>query len=292
MEEAPQTVSGTPTGHADEPSGASSTARLEEQVTLVENALIDAEVAVETLRVELDNLALAHHQRLGPTYRRLDELEALIAETIAARTGAPGDVRRAHEARGVLEDLPDLDALFSAPGADTSQDPDGDATVGGQQGGGRHAASPQAAEPEAPRRVRPSKKAQRLYRELARRAHPDLTQDPEDKERRSAFIARVNDAYGRGDESALLALADEWMAAPADASEREEAGRARRLLGRLEWMRSRIGQLTEEHERLEASPMGQLRQLAPDDPDTLLLQLAEQLLAEVAKKEAELAELA
>ncbi|OIV38183.1 hypothetical protein BIV57_06975 [Mangrovactinospora gilvigrisea] len=248
-------------------------ARLEEQVAKVEAAMLDAEVAVETLRVELDNLAHAHHRRLGPLYRRLDELDALIAEATAARSGAADDVRLAVEARGRLDAdlLRELDELEGRLGPAAAPSPEEDGA-------------------QTPRRVRPGREAQRLYRELARRVHPDLVRDGASKERRSAFLARVNEAYAAGDESALLALADEWMADPESAPPAEAVeDRAGWLLGRLERMQARITALTEEHARLDAGPMAGLLRLAPDDPDGLLEMLAEQLLGEVAEKEQQLA---
>ena len=66
-----------------------------------------------------DNFALVHHQRLGPMYVRLDELDALIAEARAARSGNAEDLRRAYEARSVLEPMPDLASFFGeTEGAD------------------------------------------------------------------------------------------------------------------------------------------------------------------------------
>jgi hypothetical protein len=54
--------------------------RLARAVRAAEQALIEFEIAVETYRVEVDNFSRLHHQRLGPMYARLDELDALIAE--------------------------------------------------------------------------------------------------------------------------------------------------------------------------------------------------------------------
>ncbi|NED86319.1 hypothetical protein G3I76_40305, partial [Streptomyces sp. SID11233] len=63
-------------------------ARLERAVRAAEQALIEYEIAVETFRIEVENFSRLHHQRLGPVYARLDELDALIAEARAARTGS------------------------------------------------------------------------------------------------------------------------------------------------------------------------------------------------------------
>ena len=253
--------------------------QLEEQIALAETEWVDAEVAVETLRVELDNFALVHHQRLGPMYMRLDELDALIAEATAARSGDPEDIRRAFEARSVLEPMPDLEAFFAEP-----EEPAG-------PGAGPEAAEPlPPLIPQEPQRIRPDREAQRLYRDLARRAHPDLAQDPAEQELRGAFIARVNEAYSRGDVLALAALAEEWAGETGD-SGAPEAGTPERmawLRQRLEWLTARLARITAARAELEGSPMGQLLMLLPDDPDALLNILAEQLLESVAGRQAEL----
>jgi hypothetical protein len=252
--------------HTDPPTAAQAEEQwLEERVAVLEAAWMDAEIALETLRVEMDNFALVHHQRLGPVYARLDELDALIAEALAARTGDPEDIRRAYEARRVVEPMPDLDAYFAA--RDGEQPP------------------PPPAFDDGPRRIRPSREVQRRYRDLARRAHPDLVTDPAEKERRGAFIARVNAAYAAGDLTELEALAAEWQAGPDGAPAAGAPDRIGWLRRRLEWLAARIERLAEQHEELARTPIGELLRLNPEDPDALLEQLAEQLLAEAADRQ-------
>jgi rhodanese-related sulfurtransferase len=248
---------------------------LEERVAATELAWLTLDVDVATLRVEIDNFALIHHQRLGPLYARLDELEALVAEARAARTGDPEDLRRAAEARQVVAELPDLDALF----ADLR---DAEAARGDQ----RQPSEPPAA--ELPRKVRPGKEAQRLYRELARAAHPDLTTDPGEQQRRSAFIARANEAYGNGDTAELLRLTEEWSTAPEAAPHPQAPERGQWLRQRLDWLGARIAELAAEQVRLESSPMGSLLAMAPGEPEQLLAELADQLLATAAERQREL----
>lgn len=140
-----------------------------------------------------------------------------------------------------------------------------------------------------PKRVRPSEEARRLYRELARKAHPDLAQDETERQRRDEFIARVNAAYGRGDVELLKELVEEWAAGPAQPpaplSESEE------LYARLEWLTRRKELLTVLAKELEEGPIGSMLRMAPDDPDQLLEDIAEQLLGEVSRRETELAEM-
>lgn len=248
-------------------------ARLAHAVRVAEQALIEFEIAVETFRVEVENFSRLHHQRLGPMYARLDELDALIAEARAARSGDPEDLRKAQDARAIVMPMPGVDELFHDWIDSDGLSPEAAAML-----------TEQPVRP--PKRVRPTDEARKLYRELARKAHPDLAQDEKERARRDEFITRVNAAYGRGDEALLRELAQEWAAgpvvAPAELSEADE------LYARLNWLTQRKELLTVLAQELEQSAIGAMLRMAPDDPDHLLEEIAEQLLGEVSQREAEL----
>lgn len=243
--------------------------RLAKAVRAAEQALIEFEIAVETFRVEVENFSRLHHQRLGPMYARLDELDALVAEAVAAHSGDRGDIERAWEARALVMPMPGVEELFGGLLGSDGVRP--------------------VEDPNPPRRVRPGKEAQRLYRELARKAHPDLAQDEAEKERRSVFIARVNEAYAYADEDTLRALSAEWDAGPVP--EEPLPDEAEVLYARLEWLAERKEKLAAIAAELDESAIGQMMKLSPDDPDALLNEIAEQLLTQVSQREARLAEL-
>nr|WSS69964.1 J domain-containing protein [Streptomyces sp. NBC_01175] len=248
--------------------------RLAKAVRVAEQALIEFEIAVETFRVEVENFSRLHHQKLGPMYARLDELDAQIAEARAARTGDPEDLRKAQDARAMVMPMPGVDELFHDWMDSDGLSPEASAML-----------TEQPVRP--PKRVRPSEEARKLYRELARQAHPDLAPDETERTRRDEFIARVNAAYGRGDVALLKELAAEWAAGPVTPelrlSESEE------LYARLEWLSRRKELLTVLAKELEESAIGSMLRMAPDDPDSLLDDIGEKLLADVAKREDELA---
>ncbi|MER8083757.1 J domain-containing protein [Streptomyces sp. NPDC058316] len=254
--------------------GARPEARLAKAVRAAEQALIEFEIAVETFRVEVENFSRLHHQKLGPMYARLDELDAQIAEARAARTGDPEDLRKAQEARAIVMPMPGVDELFHDWIDSDGLSPEAAAML-----------TEQPVRP--PKRVRPTEEARKLYRELARKAHPDLAQDETERARREEFITRVNAAYGRGDEALLTELAQEWASGPvvpeAELSESEE------LYARLNWLTQRKELLTVLARELEESAIGAMLRMAPDDPDRLLDEIADQLLGEVSQREAELA---
>lgn len=250
-------------------------ARLEQAVRVAEQALIEFEIAVETFRVEVENFSRLHHQKLGPMYTRLDELDAQIAEARAAQTGDPEDLRRAQEARAAVMPMPGVDELFH-----DWMDSDGLSA---------EAAAMLTERPvRPPKRVRPSDEVRKLYRELARQAHPDLAREEGERQRREEFITRVNAAYARGDEGLLRELSEEWAAGPVP---EERLSESEELYARLDWLSQRKEMLSAVARELEDSAIGAMLRMAPDDPDRLLEEIAEQLLAQVSEREAELAAL-
>jgi hypothetical protein len=242
-------------------------------VRAAEQALIEFEIALETFRVEVENFSRLHHQKLGPMYARLDELDAQIAEARAAASGDPEDLRKAQEARSMVMPMPGVDALFHGWMDSDGLSPEAAAMLDGKS-------------VRTPKRVRPSEEARKLYRELARKAHPDLAQDETERARRDEFITRVNAAYGLGDAAMLRELAQEWEAGPVPPE--DQLGESEELYARLEWLSQRKELLTAVARELEESAIGAMLRMAPEDPDRLLEEIAEQLLAQVAEREAEL----
>ncbi|MEV5352214.1 hypothetical protein [Streptomyces sp. NPDC052693] len=250
-------------------------ARLERAVRAAEQALIEYEIAVETFRVEVENFSRLHEQKLGPLYARLEELDARILEARAARSGDPEDHRRAQEARARLAPIPGVEELLHGWMDDSGLFPEAVAML-----------TDQAVRP--PQRVRPSEEARKLYRDLARKAHPDLAQEEKERERREEFITRVNAAYARGDEAELRELAEEWARGP---ELKRGPSRAEELYARLEWLAQRKELLAVLAKELEDSAIGHMLQLAPDDPDRLLDEIGQQLRTQVGERESELAAL-
>ncbi|WP_425584506.1 hypothetical protein [Streptomyces levis] len=248
-------------------------ARLERAVRAAEQALIEYEIAVETFRVEVENFSRLHEQKLGPLYARLEELDARILQARAERSGDPEDQRRADEARARLAPIPGVEELLHGWMDDSGLFPEAVAML-----------TDQAVRP--PQRVRPSEEARKLYRELARKAHPDLAQEEPERERREEFITRVNAAYARGDETELRELAEEWAKGP---ELKRGPSRAEELYARLEWLDRRKEMLALLARELEDSAIGHMLQLAPDDPDRLLDEIGQQLRTQVGEREAELA---
>ena len=252
---------------------------LEDAVVVAETALLDTQVAVESLRAELDQFTRLHQIQLGPLYGRLDELDALTAETEAAMTGDPEAIRRAVQARARVDGEDPL--LFAAANAGLLEDEEG-----GEQDQKpprpREEAASAAPRPNVP--VRPSKTAQRLYRELARRSHPDLVQDETEIARRSAFITRVNAAYEKDDLPALQKLSEEWSLTSSGPA-KDHPQREMWLRGRLIWLRAKQAELALERQTLMENPMADVLAAYQYDSLTALRSISEQLYTAIAERE-------
>lgn len=278
---ATSTTQDEPSGTA-QPTGESAAPSVEDNVASAEAALAEAQIALETTRLDLDRLTRLHHHHLGPHYDRLDELDLLIAEARAAMLGDPEAARRAYELRYGSTDQhtfdPLTDPLPPEPEAAPAIDPEYASTL-------RFIDSAEPAE-EQPKSADPAKTLQRLYRDLARRAHPDFTQDPLDKERRNAFITRVNDAYRRSDLYELQRLAEEWTVISANGPEPGTAERQLWLRQRLIWLRARTAEARVERDTLLSSPLGQV--LAEFGAERALDALYARLSEQIQYKEQEL----
>jgi len=105
----------------------------------------------------------------------------------------------------------------------------------------------------------PPTEARRLYRALAKRCHPDLGSGEADRERRRAFMVRVNDAYANGETDLLAWLAAEWDPAEAVGPVGEiRPDRLQRLRAVLETARQRLAQVRTELAAVTGTGLGLL----------------------------------
>jgi hypothetical protein len=170
---------------------------------------VRAEAELAATQAVLAEFSREHGWLMAPMFAQLDEVEAQIAEFCAASSGRPDDLRDAGAARARARD--------SAGAADF--------------------AAARASVPPPPAEARP------LYRALARRCHPDLGVDEADRERREAFMVRVNDAYSRGDVDLLQRLTADWDATATAAPPRGSRDRLSALQASVDAVRGRLAQV-------------------------------------------------
>jgi hypothetical protein len=97
------------------------------------------------------------------------------------------------------------------------------------------------------------------YREVAKRVHPDLTSDRDDRAKRQQLMADANDAYERGDESKLVKILTEYECSP-EAVQGEGAGAELiRVIRRISQARGRLSEIEAEMQELLRSDLYQLK---------------------------------
>ncbi|WP_028059953.1 J domain-containing protein [Candidatus Solirubrobacter pratensis] len=148
-------------------------------MTGLRDRLADLEAEHATLRAELAAFESDYLRVAGIAVAELHELEARILALVAARTGAAEDVAAAGAARDRARET--TTALRSVP------------------------------TPAAPP---PGDDLKALFREAAKRMHPDLVQDPDGRMHAEAFMKRLNDAYRAGGADAIANLVRQWETSP------------------------------------------------------------------------------
>jgi hypothetical protein len=157
---------------------------IEQEIESVEALLIEREAELVDLRVELSAFRLEYDTRVG---RQVEELEQVETE-----------LRRCQERVADYR-------LWGAKGAPGTRA--GTPYVSVEEQFRRTWKEPEEAPAESPswedasRPLRPSAGThiKALYRQLCRRFHPDLTQDPAERARRTQTMAAVNAAYAARD---------------------------------------------------------------------------------------------
>jgi hypothetical protein len=106
----------------------------------------------------------------------------------------------------------------------------------------------------------PTEDLRRLYREVAKKIHPDLTTDLKERGRRHDLMARLNKAYDEQEEGKIRAILREWE----EGVHNEEAlgigMRLVRTIRKIAQARQRLDQIMLEIEQLQNSEMFKLKQ--------------------------------
>jgi hypothetical protein len=200
--------------------------KLDEQSAL-EADLADRELRAANLRAELAAFERQYLHFVGSRYAELDEWKAQIAERLAREQ--PGNERAlqaASEAR--------------ARAGETK-------SVAGEKSA------------HEPRSFKASPEMKSLYREVARRVHPDLTSDRDDRAKRQQLMAEANQAYELGDHARLEKILTAYEHSP-EAVEGEGPGAELiRVIRRVSQARGRLAEIEAELQGLLRSDLHQLK---------------------------------
>ncbi len=199
----------------------------QEEQSALQADLAERELRAETLRAELGAFERQYLHFVGSRYAELDELKAQLASRRAAEQ--PEDARAqkaAAEARVRAEDT-------KSSAGEKSE--------------------------EAPKSFEASPEMKRLYREVAKRVHPDLAADGSERARRQELMAEANQAYERGDEARLTKILTSYECSPESVQGEGAGAELIRVIRRISQARSRVAELEAEVEQLLHSDLYQLK---------------------------------
>lgn len=186
--------------------------------------LADRELTLSNFRAELAAFEGVYLRTVGSLYAELDNINAQIAERIAEQVGSQQARQDAAEARRRAHES------YSAAHGET------------------------AAVPE----FSPTPELKSLYREVAKKVHPDLTSDPADRDIRDKMMAEANRAYARGDADALRRILEEYEGSPDAVQGTGVAADLVRVIRKISQARKRLAQIEEAIAQLRASAMAEL----------------------------------
>ena len=154
----------------------------------------------------------------------------------------------------------------------------------------RPAAAPVRESDETPS-PRPGSEARRLFLELAREIHPDLSPDEAERGRRHEVMAEATLAYRNNDERRLQWLLEHWRAESDPIRGFGCASQWTRTNRQIAWVRYRIREMQYSIGQLHSSPVARIMQeheFARSSGRNLILEMRRQIQAELEEAYREL----
>lgn len=179
-----------------------STAAADREAERLRDRLAQIELDQATLEAELAAFNADYMREVVTVLAELHELEARIAGLVARRSGSADDKAAAKSARArARETTAAVRAIPKTPGP------------------------------------LPTGDLKKLFREAAKRMHPDLAPDDDTRRHAEAFMKRLNQAFSASDAGAIVDLVRQWESSPyavAPAAEAVQSARAARRVSALQ----------------------------------------------------------
>lgn len=207
------------------------------ELSTLEEELALKELDLTTLQVYLEDLRRRYLRTVGVKLAQLDCIKAQIAEILARLDPKNEEVRKEAD-RSRTQAQESADATESI------------------------AAEEYEAEP-----FKPSEDLKQLYRDLAKKVHPDLSPDDQARERRHRFMQEVNQAYAEGNEERLRSLLHEWESSPDSVSGEGTGAELIRIIRQIARVHNRIEAISQEVENLKESELYKLKMRLDETQD-------------------------
>lgn len=222
-----------------------------ERLATVRTTLAERESELAQIRAQLKTFEGRYLRQVGILYAELDELEARIAEREVDLYDSDSARRRAEETRQQAQET--HDAAFGEAREAEEFDPP------------------------------PSLKT--LFRDVAKRIHPDFARDGAEQKHFTLLMARANQAYSRGDTETLQRLLDDHREINASIAGEGAAAELLRITRQIQHAERDIATLDAERYTLLASDLAHLHldaEAAAREHRDLLTELATGLREQIA----------
>jgi chromosome segregation ATPase len=230
--------------------------RKREELTAIRAILADRELEFADFRNQLAAFEGRYLRQVGALYAELDHWKARISELQVQFNPSKEAKTRAEEARK-------------------------------QASGTYEEAHGKAAET---RDFTPSPELRSLFREVAKRLHPDLSRDGNDLNRRTRFMAQANCAYEEGDAEALKRILDEYQDGVEEIRDDGVGAELIRIIRQISAVRDRLSFIEREVAVLKQSEIALLEKRTDErerDGGDLLAELEEKVRKDIEAAQAE-----
>ena len=219
------------------------------ELAAIQATVAERELELAEFRRQLAAFEARYLRLVGGFYSELDDWNARIAELRARQTPSAGATQEAEAARR------QADQTKEEAHRETESAPPFD----------------------------PSPELKSLFREVAKRVHPDLGMDDADREKRTRLMADANRAYQAGDIDSLRRILAEFSGLDDDPGEGTGAELVR-IIRQIAQAQTRLAEIEQELATLQQSDAAQLRrdeELARDTGRDLLAELRADLVEKI-----------
>ena len=226
--------------------------RKREELAAIQATLAELELQLVDFRSQLAAFEGRYLRQVGVLYAELDGWKARLAELRAQRDPSAEANARAEDAREKARQT-----YEEAHGAASES-----------------------------RDFTPSPELKRLYREAARRIHPDFAKDNSDRERRTRFMAEANRAYEAGDAEALRRILDEYQDGAYTVEGEGIGAELVRIIRQISQAKARVEAIERELATLRQSEIALLKKQAEEREQSghdLLAQLADAVREQIER---------
>ncbi len=199
------------------------------QLSDIQNELAQFELEFATLHGELNDFQYHYTKLVVRRMYELDRIEQQIAEYLIST--APASVDYREKLKAAKERISESEKVFKSEKR--------------RSGNGK---------------FQPSDSLKKLYREIARKIHPDLATDEKERQRRGQLMAEINDAYEIGDEQKMRQTLDEWQNDPDNVQGEDVGAELIKAIRKIAQMQRRIAAIQEEIKILKSTEIYELKE--------------------------------